>query len=369
MNKLLNRWIVRILETRGYDPYFANKIAHDLWQDLFEVKTTTLKQKLWALRRGFFSDKIELYGLNDQNYSDYLSDLDYYKMFPINGFYGRWIDDKLTMRLILQPFAQYLPEYYFQIGNGEILRLPDCPEGYGQEIQDVLALLMEKRCLAAKLFAGSVGVGFVKLDYENQGYSINDQPASEQEVQRVLEPWVNMGGGGYLITEYLHAHPALSRIWSKSANTVRVMAIRQRGQPPRLVGSYIRFGTSATGGVDNTGAGGLTCSVDIENGKFSGGKIFNVGKWDHYNDHPDSNVPVAGEVPFWTQITQILIEISNYIPQVIYLGYDVVIIPGGFKIIEINSHQALRSIQAQIPVLKNERTRGFFQGLKASRGG
>jgi hypothetical protein len=368
MKQVFQRWMAKILQARGYDSYFANKISHDLWTDLFEVKATTLKQKLWGLRRGFFSDRIELYRLTDQNYSDYLSDLDYYKMFPINGFYGRWIDDKLTMRLILQPFAQYLPEYYFQIGNGEILRLPDCPEGYGQEIRDMLALLMEKRCLAAKLFAGSVGVGFVKLGYENQGYSINDQPASEQEVQRVLEPWVNMGGGGYLITEYLHAHPALSRIWSKSANTVRVMVIRERGQPPIVAGSFIRFGTSATGGVDNTGAGGVACSVEIDSGKFSGGKICNAGKWDHYNDHPDSNAPISGEVPFWPLITQKLIEISSYIPQVIYLGYDVVITPEGFKIIEINSHQALRSIQAQIPVLKNERTKEFFQGLLSSKG-
>ena len=106
MRHIIYRWIRNCIQSRGYDAYFADKITHELQGDLLHNKTTTLRQKLWALRRGFFSDKIALYGLTDENHTDFLPDLAYYKLFPINGMYGRWIDDKLTMQMILQPFAQ-----------------------------------------------------------------------------------------------------------------------------------------------------------------------------------------------------------------------------------------------------------------------
>ena len=79
--------------------------------------------------------------------------------------------------------------------------------------------------------------------------------------------------------------------------------------------------------------------------------------------HPDTQVTVEGEIPGWEQMKAELLRISSYIPQVIYLGYDVVITDDGFKIIEINSHQAIHMIQTRTPLLKDALTRDFFAGL------
>lgn len=363
LKHFLRRLVIRYIQSRGYDAYFAEKIFTELKRDLFQYKGTSLRQKIWALRRGFFSDKIDLYGLTPQNYKDYFPDLAYYRLFPINGMYGRWIDDKLTMRYILQPFAEYLPAYYFQIGSGEVLRLPDCPSRLSADLNGVVALLQEKRLIAAKPHAGSLGVGFVRLEYDGSAFSINDQPASAPDLEHLLQSWMSLPGGGYLLTEYLQPHPALSRIWSATANTLRIMVVRPRSHLPQVAGSFIRFGTRASGVVDNADAGGVICHVNLQEGTFTSAKVRHAGGWISCPVHPDTGKPVAGEIPFWHNIQEVLLQIASYIPQVIFMGFDVVITPLGFKIIEINSHQGLRILQSGTPIYKNEAARDFFNSL------
>ncbi len=109
LKNIPRKLILRRLRELGYSSYSASTVLDKGFEDIFRNKKTTLSQKLWAQKRGFFSDSIKLYGLNDDNYLDYLSDFDYYWLHPINGAYSRWIDDKLTFKYILQPFSEYLP--------------------------------------------------------------------------------------------------------------------------------------------------------------------------------------------------------------------------------------------------------------------
>lgn len=167
------------MRRRGYSSYFAPKIVEERLEDIFNNKTTTLKQKLWAQKRGFLSNKIAFYGLTEDNYKNYLSDFDYYKLHPINGVFSRWIDDKLTIKYVLLPFSVYLPDYYYQIGNDGIIKLMDCPKDYGITIDDIMNLLRAQKCLAVKLIAGSFAEGFYKLSYANNCYYINDKNAKK----------------------------------------------------------------------------------------------------------------------------------------------------------------------------------------------
>src|SRR5699024_196046 len=90
-------------------------------------KRTSLKQKIWAYKRGFLSSRILDYGINNDNFQSYLSDIDYYKMFPMNGKYAYWINDKLTTKYILEEYGEYLPDYFYTIKNGEILPSINAP--------------------------------------------------------------------------------------------------------------------------------------------------------------------------------------------------------------------------------------------------
>jgi hypothetical protein len=351
------------MQARGYPSYFAYEVFEERFNDFFKNKSTTLRQKIWAHKRGFLSDKIAFYKLTDENYINFLSDFDYYRLHPINGIFGHWIDDKLTTKLVLHPFSDYLPEYYFHIYNGKILRLADCPSGYDQTVQGLVNLLKEKNYLAAKLYSGTRAEGFHKLSYTTNQFFVNNKLHYDEEVCDLIRNWLKMGSGGYLITEYLFANNELSKIWGESPNTLRIMVINEDNQSPKIASAFFRFGTKKTGILDNLMRGGVLCNVNLETGSFFDGRIMDNHQMIECKYHPDSNVLIGGNLPFWSLIREKIIQISSYISQVRYLGFDVIITDTGFKIIEINSHQAVICNQYYCPIFNNTIAKDFFRGL------
>lgn len=44
-------------------------------------------KKKWALERDFYLGRIELYGLNDDNYMNYFPDYQYFMLLPMNNYF------------------------------------------------------------------------------------------------------------------------------------------------------------------------------------------------------------------------------------------------------------------------------------------
>ena len=73
----------------------------NLVKDDIGTKSTTLRQKIWAWKRGFPSYRIQQYSLTEENCRQILSDYDYAWLNRINNGYQKWINDKTTMRYVL----------------------------------------------------------------------------------------------------------------------------------------------------------------------------------------------------------------------------------------------------------------------------
>lgn len=153
----------------GMRPYMQKLWMHAVWDDFRHGKTNSLPQKLWAWRRGFLSYRIQQYGLTDENYRSFLSDYQYHWLNRINNDYQVWINDKLTTRYVLEPYKQYLAEYYFaffkQDGMSYIKALPDLPRGFEASYDGLFELLKEKHLIALKPSAGTHGDGFYRLEW------------------------------------------------------------------------------------------------------------------------------------------------------------------------------------------------------------
>ena len=67
IKKVFKRVVLFIFSKYGYSTFAARKITKGIFDDLLKNKNTTFKQKLWAYRRGFLSDKIEAYGMTEEN--------------------------------------------------------------------------------------------------------------------------------------------------------------------------------------------------------------------------------------------------------------------------------------------------------------
>lgn len=362
-NRLVTRIFARALQARGYSGYFAERIYGKLRNDLRHGTTLGMRRRLWAYRHGFLGDTLVNYGLTPENCGDYVGDLPYLKLHPLNAPWSKWIDDKLTVRYVLAPFSRYLPKYYFHLTGQTVLQLMDCPESLSSDGAGVIQLLQQEKQLAVKIISGSGGEGFFKVAAAEGGVMLNDRTVAAEEFRKFLDQCRD-----HLVTEYLSGHAFLKRIYPKTANTIRVCTLHEPNHSPVILGAFIRFGTSQTGSVDNVTAGGIVSGVRTEDGALFRAGTYRNAQFVELTAHPETGVPISGTVPHWELVTSVLLQICKYLPQLPYLGFDVVVTEDGFKIIEINSHPSSHVFQQYYPLLKSSQSRQFFMGIMQARG-
>lgn len=208
-----------------------------------------------------------------------------------------------------------------------------------------------------KPIAGSRGEGFCKLTAGSSGLSVNDRAVTAEELKGFL-----CSVRRHIVTEYLNSHSDIRRIYDATPNTLRLMVIHDSRDGPQLVGAFMRFGCAATGNVDNASAGGIVCGVDMATGQLFMPKVFVAGKIADLLVHPDSGCHIDGLVlPNWRAIKNGIVSISADYPQLVYMGYDVVVTENGFKILEINSLQDIRTMQMWYPLMNHAHARRFFE--------
>lgn len=334
--KILKRKYFR----KGFREYMLAVWLNTVKDDFFNTKAS-IRKKLWAWRRGFPSYRIEQYGLNKSNYRDILSDYDYAWLNRINNGYQKWINDKTTMRYVLESVKQYLPEYYFFVGKRNnktyIKKLQDTPIKFSNSISDVLDLLADKGKLVFKPNAGTHGDGFYKLEYSNGDIFANGEAIDKSSFERLITEQKST----YIVTEYVEMHPDLKRIYPKTVNTIRIMVVNENCNNPQIMHVYMRIGSSKTGFTDNVGYGGICCYVDKKTGYYYNGETIFNHKFYPCEVHPDTGINIQGYLPNWDKVLDGIQVISRRMSQLEYLGYDIAITKESFKIIEINIHQDL----------------------------
>lgn len=318
--------------------YQGLRYPHDVIQDFFSRNGVPLGRKLWAYKHGFLSYRLDLYPeLCEENWQEYVTDLEYRWLRHINPKYRTWMEDKLTFKYLLAQHGECLPGYYFftscRAGENRIIPLMDCPEGYGATVDDILRLARELGVLALKPDEGSHGEGFYKLTYtEEEGYALNGEVVPAERAEEVLRNPSNQ----YLVSEYIDLHPDLKRLYAGSVNTVRVTMFKEDGVHPQIGNAYLRIGSERSGAVDNVVAGGFVAEVDINTGKFGDARTLLKNRLVREDVHPDSGAAMEGVLPNWGYVREKVLAMARDIPQLEYLGFDVAITESGFKLLEIN---------------------------------
>ena len=334
-------------------PVGARVLSNFFWSD-YEQKIMPY-HKIWNIHsKGFTVTDWCFLGLNDSNYKEYMTNVEYCKMHRINGWVSIWIDDKLTLKYICAgtELDKYLPEYYYQIdGEGNVLCLMDCPDRKNSaDAHDVAALLEKKGVLAIKLIVGSIGVGFYKGEFKDGYYYLNGEKLDLDGFCQKIGSLRN-----YLIIEYLRPHKELAEYCPSTVNCIRYLIGRINGQMEMIKG-YIRFGTKQSRFVENYNAGGVLCYLD-EEGQFTEGNI--IDAQNHKNciidHHPDTGKELKGKIPMWDEIVEAGKAFDLHFPQMKYLGMDFVVTSDNrVKLLEINSLTSLDGIQLNGSILKTK---------------
>ncbi len=329
---------------------------------IIKDRNASVSDKLWCLQHGFSIGDYNLFGHENlrKNYRDYLSCRQYNQIHPINGMFSLWIDDKLTVKHVFSRYNEYLPLYYFDIENGDAMRLPDCPDSVqGNGVDGVMELLRQEKKIAVKQLLGSFGRGFYRLEYYTDGeYYITGKKAAENEVADLLRSLDH-----YLVTEFIVNHETLYHIWPDATNTLRIlMGVVEH--EPILLRSFIRFGNAKSNGVDNAHSGGLEAIVDEESGKILFAVALDAqGYATRIESHPDSGASFDIQIPYWDKVIEVCKDICRSYPELKYLGFDIAITQDSFKILEINSLSGLMAAQLKEPLLKDKKTREVFKSF------
>lgn len=266
-------------------------------------------------KKGFTVGDWILLRMTEENYKYFLNSRDYYSIHPINGWYSDWIDNKLTLKYILNgtSLSDNMPEYYYLIDEtGAVKPLIDCQIEKEQfDTEDIAELLQKKGVLALKLSKGSLGRGFYKLEYSPDtrgGYLVNDVEYNLEEFKCFLN-----GLKDYLVTEYLRPHTDLAKFSPNTANSLRYVACRVDGKL-RLFKSFIRLGTKKSGQVENFNSGGVLCYID-ESGHFSNGYVitnFETKSVELISKMVDSDLELTGNIPLWDEINNCVAKNRSY---------------------------------------------------------
>lgn len=373
--------IEKILQSYGIQEKMSIFLAKSLEEDWRISEDIPYEQKIWALQRGFLPSRIKLYGLTEHNYKDYLSDIDYSFLHPLNNHFAIWINDKLTLKYVIPSIfctmegrkLSILPHYYLYIENdGTYSFLMDAPKQIPRDENFLLNLLKEKSILALKPSRGQGGYGFVVLKYIEEEIFVNDRMLDKDGFNQFKKKL-----NGYIVTEYVKQHKALDAVWHESVCTLRVVALKNRnkyfGGHLDIIVAYARFGTAASSGASNLSSRGVGIPYDFNTGQF-GTEFYQYLKFSKNGEfkfpcHPDSKVSLAGKVlPHWDIARDVIMSICDYLSSLEYFGFDLMVTDDGVKMYEINTFPDLCDGQVLCgPVLRNPSAKHFFENKMAAK--
>lgn len=349
--------------TKKFAAYWLNGIKAEQLQygELYDEEYAE-----WAHSEGFFAAHAYLYGLSPSNVENYLSDYDYYLIWPINNWTRIWINDKLTLKYALHgtEFGELMPEYYFYSDISGLRALMDNQKTLtrSQDMNGFLDLLKNKGQFACKPNNGTESRGFFKLSYEGGLFFINDSVSTQEDIIEFVHTHNN-----YIFTEYITPSSIMAKICPQ-IHTLRVVTINRHGNDPRLIAAFLRY-PNKTSGVANynvfeAGAGtkfNVYTNCNIETGAFEQSKMVYANRSVLTNIHPDSGVILGGMLPSWKKISQKILEIAYYFSSIEYMGFDFGITDNGYKLMEINSHPGINTQQSYFPFYQDDFLESYFK--------
>lgn len=107
-----------------------------------------------------FPGRIPLYGLNEPNWRDFISNYAYYMLHPLNDWQRIWVNDKLTLRYALdsEGFSNLIPRYFLYVQpDGRFTYLMDAPHDIPRDERFLQCLLEREGILAMKPNNGAGG--------------------------------------------------------------------------------------------------------------------------------------------------------------------------------------------------------------------
>lgn len=146
----------------------------------------------------------------------------------------------------------------------------------------------------------------------------------------------------FIVEELIIQSEDMARFNSSSVNTVRCITMNTE-DGVKIPFGFFRIGVSGAF-VDNAGAGGISCAIDMTNGVITTDG-FNERAY-CYQRHPDSETIFKGCIlPEWKQLLLIAERAALKIPSIKTIGWDFAHTRNGWIIVEGNAMSSIEICQ------------------------
>ena len=316
--------IIHNLKIRYRD--FQRIWFHKYKVDLGLTTAIPLPQRIKYNRLGFTIEDYYNFNLKSNDYRDYISFRERWRLESINGRFAFILGEKLLFERIWGNYID-VPHINCWVKNKTCIDIES-----GNEI-DILSILEKKKNLIAKPTRSvGGGTGLHRLSFDEQNYSIDGVNYSEQDIKAAVGSWEED-----IITDYISQAEYSKTIYPESTNSIRVVTGHHKDGRFEVLLAFHRFGSELSKPVDNISSGGLVALIDIETGELGEAKRkTEPGKV--YLAHPETKARIKGiQVLNWERIKDKLLQVHKCFPFYNFLAWDVVVGENGVPyILEIN---------------------------------
>jgi hypothetical protein len=339
--------------------------TRELRAGMVNSRIVPLGRQLPAWRRGFYADHSLIYDFDRHGFDVYVSDLQRATRFEsLNAPRERnLLNDKLVTFLFLRHVGTPTPTVHGFVSGGHLVG-----RAIGGESPDLHELLRQRGRLVTKPRGGSGGVRFCLLEHRDGKVMVNGH--EETDIDACLR-------GDVIVSDFVEQHDYARDIYPEATNTLRILALRDPStSEPYVAFAIHRFGTDRSKPVDNTSKGGLTAQIDVSTGALGalaampGYNFAGPGRVVWADHHPSTGARVTGvAVPHWDAVTSGILGLMRAMSGSHCVGWDVVVTPDGFSVIEGNNRPDVHHLQVHRPLLVDARIRQFFEHHRVIRPG
>ncbi|GLJ60376.1 hypothetical protein GCM10017576_05050 [Microbacterium barkeri] len=183
---------------------------------------------------------------------------------------------------------------------------------------------------AVRAFVEKHGTIVAKVPVSHMGLGVHRYHAEE------VQDWAAFHRGllerdEILLEEVIVQHPDLAAVCPGTVNTTRITAFND-GSDVHILAIAQKFGRGAVS--DQMSFGGFYTMLD------DAGHAIGAGYDSHghvHEKHPDTGFPIAQfQLPFMEEVRAFIDRVARIVPQVQYVGWDVVVSPDGPVLVEGN---------------------------------
>jgi hypothetical protein len=317
----------------------------------------TFRKCIWALSKGFLPESIVHYS-DFKRYprNEYINDWQTYtKAIRINSGYNEIMNNKLMFYDMMHPTGKTPQVYGYIAKNGIVLFDKKNPD-----MDELIALLKDKKSLFFKRFEGGSGEGIFKAEYRDGEFWINRDKYCAIKLKEHLKAY-----SGVLIMECLYNSADYAvKIFPKTLNTVKILTmINPKNNKAFIAGAFQRFGTESSYPLDNMSTGGVSCLVNLETGRLETSYVYDpiTDSEQPVENHPNTDEKILGiTLPNWEKIKGEILEIANRYSYLKYVAWDIALTKDSFIIIEGNANSETWGFQLGMPLLRNPKVKDFY---------